>query len=99
MSQAALLETIVHTRVRLANVARLRITLGRKPGKQDLLHRASLTHFVERRLPILRFHNDALKVDLRRPQGKAHSVGIQVQRGQTRRRTWRTNTTQRCAWI
>jgi hypothetical protein len=82
MSQAALLEAIVHTRVRLANVSRMRITLGRGTAAATLSRRAPLAHFVARRLPILRFHNEQLKVDLRRPQGAKAPVGIQVQRGQ-----------------
>jgi len=77
---AALLETIVQTRVRLSSVTRVRIALSKKPGAGGMKTRASISEFMKRRLPILKFHNEQLQVSIFRPL-KAGSVGIDVQRG------------------
>ena len=68
---------------KLSAVSRIRICLPKRPGVNANTITV-LRHFVQRRLPIFKFHNDALVVDIKRPAavGSAAQPGIEIVRGQ-----------------
>lgn len=83
MSSSALLQHIVHTPAKLTAVSRIRICMPKRPGA-NANTMTVLRHFVQRRLPIFKFHNDQLVVDIKRPAavGSAATPGIALVRGQ-----------------
>ena len=82
-ASAALLQTILHTPTKLSVVSRVRIHLLKRPSSATANTQTQLRKFVEKRLPILRFHNDELAVEIKRHQGKDSKalIGMQVTAG------------------
>ena len=78
-AHAALLQTIINTSAPLRSIANIRIRLVKKTTSST--KQTSLKNFVDFRLPVLKYHNPALKVEITRSQGSA-GAGIEVQKGQ-----------------
>lgn len=78
-ASAALLQAIVSTVTPLRQVGRISVRLHKKSTVDS--RQASLRHFIDRRLPVLRFHNPSLAVEITRLPG-ATGTGIEVQKGE-----------------
>lgn len=74
-SSAALLQSIVHQSTPLRTISKIRVRLVK--GSVGSTQQSSLRHFVERRLPVLRFHNPNLAVEVVRVPG-AKGSGLEV---------------------
>ena len=70
-SSAALLQSIVHQRTPLQTISKIRVRLVK--GSLGTTKQTALKHFVERRLPVLRYHNPSLTIEVQRVPGSQGS--------------------------